>query len=91
MTKTTTYSALRTNLKSLCDKVCADHEPLLIERQNGDNLVLVSAEDYAAMQETFYLLRSPANAKRLIASAQVPRDQMQEFSSIDELKNALGV
>ncbi len=91
MNMTISYSSLRTNLKSFCDKVCSDHEPLVIERQNGENLVLLSAEDYAAMQETFYLLRNPKNAERLIGAVDTPRSQMREFESIDDLKHALGV
>lgn len=91
MKTTITYSALRANLKAFCDQVCDEHEPLVIERQNGDNLVLLSADDYASMQETFYLLRSPANAERLISSAETPRSKMREFDTIEDLKHALGV
>jgi len=59
------YSDLRTNLKSTMDQVCENHEPLIITRKNSDNLVLLSYEDYSAIEETSYLLRSPKNAKRL--------------------------
>lgn len=59
------YSDLRNNLKSTLDKVCEDHEPIIITRKNSDNLVLVSYEDYSSIEETSYLLKSPKNAKRL--------------------------
>ena len=59
------YSDLRNNLKSILDKVCEDHEPIIITRKNSDNLVLVSYEDYSSIEETSYLLKSPKNAKRL--------------------------
>ena len=59
------YSDLRKNLKSVMDKIIADHEPLIIARRNGDNVVMVSYEDYAAIEETAYLLKSPENARRL--------------------------
>ena len=59
------YSELRSNLKSTMDQVCETHEPVNINRKNSDNLVLVSYEDYAAIEETSYLLKSPKNAKRL--------------------------
>jgi antitoxin YefM len=59
------YSDLRNNLKSTMDEVITSHEPVIITRQKGDNLVLMSYEDYAAIEETAYLLRSPENARRL--------------------------
>ncbi len=59
------YSELRKNLKSTMDKIILDHEPVIITRRNGDNVVMVSYEDYAAIEETAYLLNSPKNAQRL--------------------------
>ena len=59
------YSELRANLKCTMDQVCENHEPLIITRKNSDNLVLLSYEDYSAIEETSYLLRNPKNAKRL--------------------------
>lgn len=59
------YSDLRKNLKSTMDKIISDHEPVIVTRKNGDNVVMVSYEDYAAIEETAYLLKSPVNAKRL--------------------------
>jgi antitoxin YefM len=47
------------------DKVNADHNPVLITRQNGEPAVLMSLEDFHAYEETAYLLGSPNNAKRL--------------------------
>jgi len=59
------YSDLRKNLKSVMDQIITDHEPIIITRRNGDNVVMVSYEDYSAIEETAYLLQSPKNAKRL--------------------------
>ncbi len=53
------------NLKSTMDLVCTNHEPIIITRKNSDNIVLLSYEDYAAIEETLYLFNSPQNAKRL--------------------------
>ncbi len=64
------YSELRAHMKATMDKVCANHDPMIITRKNSDNLVLLSFDDYAAMEETAYLLRSPENAKRLRESIQ---------------------
>ena len=63
-----TYSELRQNLKSVMDHTAERHDPLIIKRQNGENMVLMSLQDYQAIEETAYLLRSPANATRLMQS-----------------------
>lgn len=63
-----TYTAARENLASTMDKVCDDREPLVITRNRDQAVVMVSLEDYKAMEETAYLMRSPANARRLLAS-----------------------
>lgn len=62
------YSAARANLASTMDRVCEDHEPLIITRNGQQSVVMLSLEDFTALEETAYLLRSPANAKRLLAS-----------------------
>ncbi|MGB5685434.1 MAG: type II toxin-antitoxin system prevent-host-death family antitoxin [Candidatus Electrothrix sp.] len=59
------YSELRANLKTTMDRVSKNHEPVIITRKNRSNLVLLSYEDYSAIEETAYLLRSPRNAQRL--------------------------
>ena len=60
------YSEARENLKSVIDRVVADHTPIAITRQRGEGAVLVSESDWASIEETLYLLRSPANAERLL-------------------------
>lgn len=59
------YSQTRANLKAAMDRVVEDHTPLLITRQNGEAVVMVSLADWRSMEETAYLLASPANAARL--------------------------
>ena len=63
-----TYSSARANLASTMDRVCNDHEPLIITRNGEKAVVMLSLEDYKALEETAYLLRSPANARRLLSS-----------------------
>jgi antitoxin YefM len=61
----TTYTAFRQQLKSYLDKVRNSHSPLYVTSANGEDVVVLSKSDYESMEETFYLLKSPANAARL--------------------------
>ena len=65
---TITYTTLRATLASAMDRVCDDHEPLIVTRNGAQSVVMLSLEDYQALEETAALLRSPANAKRLLAA-----------------------
>lgn len=65
-----TYSAARANLARTMDRVCNDHEPLIITRNAEQAVVMLSLEDYNALEETAYLLRNPANATRLLAATE---------------------
>ncbi|SMM99567.1 YefM protein (antitoxin to YoeB) [uncultured Candidatus Thioglobus sp.] len=65
---TLSYTAARANLASTMAKVCHDHAPTIITRKSESPVVMISLEDYQAMEETNYLLRSPVNAQRLLAS-----------------------
>ncbi len=91
MTDRLTYSQLRTNLKAACDQVCDHHEPLVVERRRGGDVVLLAKEDYRSLEETAYLLRSPENARRLLEALLRRPEDRETFNSIDELRNALGV
>jgi len=78
--RTASYSDLRKNLASMIDRVSADHEPVIITRDKGKpSAVLMSLEDFASYEETRYLLRSPANAERLLESvAELDRGEGHE-------------
>ena len=63
-----TYTATRENLASTINKVCEDHAPVVITRNRDQAMVMLSLAEYEALQETAYLLRSLANAKRLLGA-----------------------
>ena len=90
MTRSTTYSQLRSNLKRALDAVCADREPLRVERRRGGSVVVVDEEDFNALEETAYLLRSPENARRLLSALHGGRSSDRKFASVDELRAHLG-
>ena len=65
---TITYTAARGSLAQTMKKVCDDHAPVIITRKAAQPVVMMSLEDYQALEETAYLLRSPKNARRLLES-----------------------
>ena len=62
------YTNARSNLAKTMEKVCEDHDPVIITRRNESSVVMMSLEDFQALEETAYLLRSPKNARRLLES-----------------------
>lgn len=85
-----TASDARTHLFPLIQQVIDDHAPVRISSKAGE-AVLMSADDYDSWQETIYLLRSPANARRLMQA--VARDKAGTSSvakTMDELESLAG-
>lgn len=60
------YTDLRANLAGFMEEVCNTHDALLVTRQGARSVVMISEEDYEGLIETVHLLRSPANATRLL-------------------------
>jgi antitoxin YefM len=74
-----TFTAARQNLSKTMEKVCRDHAPMIITRKSSESVVIMSLEDYEALEETAYLLRSPKNTRRLIESiAQLEKSKGNE-------------
>ena len=65
---TIAYSDARARLAETMEKVCDDHAPVIITRKNNRSVVMMSLDDYHALEETAYLLHSPKNARRLLRS-----------------------
>jgi antitoxin YefM len=66
--KTMSYSESRARYAEVLDSVVDDREEVVITRAGHEPVVIVSLEDYESLKETAYLLRSPENARRLLAS-----------------------
>ena len=66
--KAISYTHARGDLAKTMERVCDDHVPVIITRRNAGSVVMISLEDYEALEETAYLLRSPKNARRLLES-----------------------
>jgi antitoxin YefM len=81
------YSELRNNLASYMDQVCDDRAPLVVTRQNARSVILISEEDYEGLMETVHLLKSPANAARLLRSIQqADQGQLTERDAVEPAK-----
>jgi antitoxin YefM len=66
--KTMSYSESRARYAEVLDSVVNDREEVVITRAGHEPVVIVSLEDYESLKETAYLLRSPENARRLLAA-----------------------
>lgn len=64
--KTLSYTESRARYAEVLDSVVDDREEVVITRAGHDPVVIVSLADYEALKETAYLMRSPANARRLL-------------------------
>jgi antitoxin YefM len=80
------YTVARENLASTMDKVCQDHNPIIITRGRKPAVVMMSLEDYSSWEETAYLMRSPANVQCLaesieqIEKGKVVRKKLKDFA-----------
>lgn len=74
------YTAFRSKLAKKMKEICENHLGLIVTRKNNETVVVISLEDYRAMEETAYLLKSPANAKELIESI----EEAQQGKTIKE-------
>jgi antitoxin YefM len=66
--RTMTYSESRAKYAETLSAVVDDREEVIITRSGHDPVVMVALDDYESLKETAYLLRSPENARRLLAS-----------------------
>lgn len=60
-----TFTFLRQNLKKVLDQIADTRDTFIITRRNGKNMIMLSQEDYDSLEETAYLMRSPANLRML--------------------------
>ena len=73
--RTVSFAHARKNLRSLINEVCENSEPtVIVNRESRDQAVLISISDYQSLEETAYLLRTPANRAHLERSLKDVRD-----------------
>jgi antitoxin YefM len=87
----TTYTEARANLARLWDQATQDRETVIISRRGADDVAMIAADELASLQETAHLLRSPANAARLLAAIERALRNEGEPISLDDLRQEVGL
>jgi len=87
----TTYTSLRANLASVLDRVVEDQEVVMVRRKGSRDVALLPATELAALMETAHLLRSPRNAKRLLAALRRAESGKGTPASIVQLRREIGI
>lgn len=86
-----TYSQARANLARLLDEVTENREVVIIRRRNGEDAALIAASELTSLMETAYLLRSPANAERLLTALNDALKGEGRALSLDDLRREVGL
>jgi len=84
---TVSYTEARDRLASIWDEALATREPVVISRRGSESVVLVALDEWEGLQETAHLLRSPANARRLLGALQRLNEGEGEALSMGELQS----
>jgi antitoxin YefM len=85
----TTYTSLRENLASVLDQVVDQQETVIVRRRGARDVALIPASELAGLIETAHLLRSPRNARRLLAALGRAKRGKQKPATITELRREL--
>ena len=87
----TTYTSLRERLASVLDQVANDQEVVIVRRRGDKDVALVPAQELAGLLETAHLLRSPRNARRLLAALERATRGKRRPQSLDKLRREFGL
>jgi antitoxin YefM len=88
---TTSYTEARARFAELLEQVTEDREPVIITRRGHEPVALIAADELDALIETVHLLRSRANAERLLTSLARAQAQLGTPGSLVTLKAELGL
>ena len=85
-----TYTKARGRLAGVWDQIVSTREPVLIERRGHESVMLVPAAEWEGLLETVNLLRSPANARRLLTALNRLENREGEVLSVESLSTRIG-
>lgn len=91
MTIQTTYTRARARFAALLDEVTEQRDVVIIRRRGAEDVALIAADELAGLLETVHLLRSPANAERLLSAIKHMRQQQGSPQTIDDLRAEIGL
>jgi antitoxin YefM len=74
----TTFAQARADLGRLMHEVTDNRETVIIRRRGGESVALIAADELRSLEETAHLLRSPANARRLLTALARALDRLPE-------------
>lgn len=86
----TSPTEARNNFFGLLEQVVQNHQVFIIHRREGENVAMISESDLQSLVETVYLLRSPANARRLLDALEESQSDKIQPQTLAELKQELG-
>jgi antitoxin YefM len=87
----TTYTKARANFSKLCNQVAENREIVIINRRGNEDVALVAADELSSLLETAHLLRSPKNAKRLLAALNRAKSRKLETHTVNQLRREIGL
>lgn len=88
---TISYSEFRAHLATYLDRVMDDSLPLVVKRGKGRRVVIIDEDEYNRMDETAYLMSSPANHKALMEAIKEPAKNRKKYRSVDDIRKDFGI
>ena len=88
---TISVNKFRDNLKNFVEQVVTDHNPLKVTRRNGDDFVVLSADDWEREQETLYVLQNSDLIKQITASTTTHKNNKGYKPTVGELNEITGL
>ena len=90
MAHRTTYTAARANFATLCNRAIENREVIMINRRGTEDVALVAANELSSLLETAHLLRSPKNARRLLAALDRAKSRKGRPEPLNKLRREMG-
>ena len=91
MAHRTSYTEARANFATLCNRAVENREVIMINRRGAEDVALVAADELSSLLETAHLLRSPRNARRLLAALERARSRKGRPEPLTKLRREMGL
>ena len=87
----TTYTDARARFAGFCDAATTNREIIIIQRRGAEDVALIAADELESLLETAHLLRSPKNARRLLAALERALQRSEKAESLESLRKEMGL